>query len=120
MCIIYMGIGAIFLLVYYGLTGAIPKRSEIIVTLVASFTSGLLTFILYIEKLKFNYALIFHFFVMYSLWTITSLYNRWVSISSVDFFKHSLIFIGIYVLVWCIIYRIEQAELQRINDFLNQ
>ena len=121
------GSGPVVLAVIYGISGATGEVTQLspgevcigilTVTLLAFFAAGM-TAIYQMEQLPLPMAILLHGGALYLAYIVIYLINGWLQRSLIPILVFTGIFIAGYVLIWLIIYRVNKAKTEKLNQLL--
>ena len=119
--------GPLVLAVIYGILGvtgaveAIPATQAclgiVTITLLALIAAGM-TAIYQMEQLPLTIMILLHGGALYIAYILTYLINGWLQKSLVPILVFTGIFVVGYALVWLIIYLVEKAKTEKLNELL--
>lgn len=125
--LICAGGGPIILAVIYGILGATgsveafsPKQvciGILTITLLAFIVAGM-TAIYQMEQLPLPIMILIHGGVLYIVYILTYLLNRWLQNSLLPILIFTAFFVSGYGLIWLIIYFVEKAKAEKLNKLL--
>lgn len=123
------GVGPIILAILY----LISNRAGVLDTLTVSqvcigifsitalaFVAGGMNSIYQIERLPLMPAIFIHGGVLYSIYLITYLVNRWLEWNLISIAVFSAIFVVGYIIIWGIIYSTIKRKTRSLNEMLRQ
>lgn len=119
--------GPLVLAIIYGILGATGKVDTlspgevctgiVSITLLAFVAAGM-TAVYQMEQLPLPTMILLHGGVLYIAYIVTYLLNGWLMNGLKPILVFTGIFIGGYGLIWTIIYRVERAKAEKINQKL--
>ena len=119
--------GPVVLAVIYGIlgaTGAVETLApsavcvEILTIALLAFVAAGMTAIYQMEQLPLSIMILLHGGALYVAYILTSLLNGWLQNSLVPILVFTGIFVAGYALVWLIIYFVEKAKAEKLNNLL--
>lgn len=119
--------GPIVLAVIYGILGATgtvqalsPKEVCLGILTIAllAFTVAGMTAIYQVEQLPLPMMILLHGGALYIAYIVTYLLNGWLENSPVHILVFTGIFVAGYAIIWLIIYMIEKAKAEKLNQLL--
>lgn len=119
--------GPIVLAVIYGILGATdtvqalsPKEVclEILTIALLAFTVAGMTAIYQVEQLPLPMMILLHGGALYIAYIVTYLLNGWLENSPAHILVFTGIFVAGYAIIWLIIYMIEKAKAEKLNQLL--
>lgn len=123
------GGGPVVLAIVYGILGATGTVAQfapgevcmgiLAVTLLA-FTVAGMTAIYQMEQLPLPIAILLHGGALYIAYILIYLLNGWLQRSLIPILVFTGIFIVGYALIWLIVYRVERAKAEKLNNVLRR
>ena len=83
-----------------------------------AFLAGGLNVVYHIEQLPLMVAILIHGFVLYVSYLVTYLVNGWLDWGTLPFLVFTGIFILGYLIIWAIIYAVMKKRTDQINEML--
>lgn len=126
--LICAGGGPIVLAIIYGILGATgavefftPKEvsTGILTITLLAFTAAGMTVVYQLEQLPLPIMILLHGGALYIAYILTYLINGWLQNSLIPILAFTGIFIVGYALIWLIIYFVEKAKTEKLNEMLN-
>ena len=84
------------------------------VSLMAFFAGGI-GVVYQIERLPLLYAFLIHFVTLYLDYVAIYLVNGWLADGIIPFLVFTAIFIAGFLLIWCVVYCITRADVEKMN-----
>lgn len=121
--------GPIVLAIIYGILGATGAAESfspsevslgiVTITLLAFIAAGM-TAIYQMEQLPLPMMILLHGGALYVAYILTYLVNGWLQNSLIPILVFTGIFVVSYALIWLIIYCIEKAKTEKLNEILKR
>ena len=127
--LICAGGGPLLLAIIYGIlgaTGAVEALSPrevclgILTIMLLAFTAAGMTAIYQMEQLPLPIMILLHGGALYVVYLLTYLINGWLQQSATAIVVFSGIFVVGYAVIWLIIYLVEKAKAEKLNQLLKR